>query len=79
MENLVVTVENINGVLVTTSNRVAEELGVNHKNLLAKIDKYVKKFLVDKEFFIPSEYIHPQNEQQYRNYLITKKGMEMII
>lgn len=39
-----VKVENVNGVLVTTSNRVAEELGVLHKDLLGKIDGYVSKF-----------------------------------
>ena len=31
---LIVQVENINGVLVTTSNRVAKELEVEHKNIL---------------------------------------------
>lgn len=38
MQNLVVIVEKINGILVTTSNRVAEELGVRHDHLLNKID-----------------------------------------
>lgn len=44
MELIKVSVENVNGVLVTTSNRVAEELGVQHKHLLEKIDGYVNKF-----------------------------------
>ena len=44
MNKLQVIVENVNGVLVTTSNRVAEELGVEHKNLIAKIEDYIKKF-----------------------------------
>ena len=44
MNLIKVNVENINGVLVTTSNRVAEELGVNHRDLLGKIDGYIKKF-----------------------------------
>ena len=44
MNKLQVIVENVNGVLVTTSNRVAEELGVQHKHLLEKIDGYVNKF-----------------------------------
>ena len=39
-----VTVENVNGVLVTTSNRVANELGVNHRDLTKKIDLYIKRF-----------------------------------
>lgn len=34
MEMINVKIDEINGVLVTTSNRVAEELGVSHKNLL---------------------------------------------
>lgn len=44
MNKLSVVVEKVNEVLVTTSNRVAEELGVEHKNLLVKIDSYIEKF-----------------------------------
>ena len=39
-----VNVENVKGILVTTSNRVAEELGVRHDHLLNKIDGYIAKF-----------------------------------
>lgn len=89
--DLMVKVENVNGTLVTTSNRVAEELDVSHKNLLAKIDEYIKKFnkingskgvaesSAYPDFYIPSEYIHPQNKQKYRNYLITEKGIAQLI
>ena len=62
MNELMVKIENVNGVLVTTSNRVAEELGVEHRHLLDKIDGYIDKFtkaessaLVE-EFYIPSFY-----------------------
>ena len=44
MEMIKVNVENVKGILVTTSNRVAEELGVLHKDLLEKIDGYIEKF-----------------------------------
>lgn len=44
MEMIKVNVENVKGILVTTSNRVAQELGVQHKHLLEKIDGYVNKF-----------------------------------
>lgn len=37
MEMIKVSVENVKGILVTTSNRVAEELGVLYKDLLEKI------------------------------------------
>lgn len=82
MNELVVKVENVNGVLVTTSNRVADELGVNHRDLLEKIDGYINKFgsaETSAGFYIPSNYTHHQNKQTYRNYLITKKGVAQLI
>jgi len=82
MNLIKVNVENINGVLVTTSNRVAEELGVNHRDLLGKIDGYIKKFggaELSADFYIASEYVHSQNKQTYRNYLITEKGIAQLI
>lgn len=75
-----VTVENVNGTLVTTSNRVAEELGVEHKSLLRKIDGYVNKFGSTKmchEFYIESTF--ENRGKQYRNFLITKKGIAQLI
>lgn len=81
MDNLnLVKVENINGVLVTTSNRVAEELGVEHKNLLIKIDSYIEKFgglNFSREFYIESTF--ENRGKQYRNYLITKKGVAQLV
>lgn len=81
MEDLKITIENIKGTLVTTSNRVAEELGVTHRDLCEKIDGYVKKFQsaeLSAEFYIPSNYKDTRN-RTYRNYLITKKGIAQLI
>ncbi|MEJ6465513.1 Rha family transcriptional regulator [Fusobacterium ulcerans] len=81
MQNLVVKVENKNGILVTTSNRVAEELGVRHDHLLNKIDDYVNKFSSPKlsgQFYIPSEY-KTKDGRTVRNYLITEKGIAQLI
>lgn len=81
MNELVVKVENVNGVLVTTSNRVAEELGVRHDNLLKKIDDYVNKFSspeLSGQFYIPSKY-KARDGRTARNYLITKKGIAQLI
>lgn len=81
MEELKITIENIKGTLVTTSNRVAEELGVTHRDLCEKIDGYVKKFQsaeLSAEFYIPSNYKDTRN-RTYRNYLITKKGIAQLI
>lgn len=85
MNELMVKIENVNGVLVTTSNRVAEELGVEHRHLLDKIDGYIDKFtkaessaLVE-EFYIPSFYTVDGNFKKYKNYLITKKGIAQLV
>lgn len=78
--SLIVKVEKVNDVLVTTSNRVAEELGVEHKNLLRKIDDYVEKFggsTLSHEFYIES--IYENRGKQYRNYFITEKGIAQLV
>ena len=81
MNNLIVTVEKINGILVTTSNRVAEELEVNHKDLIEKIDGYKGKFNSAEssaQFYMPSEY-KALNGRTVRNYLITEKGIAQLV
>ena len=81
MTGFVVKVENINGILVTTSNRVAEELGVNHKHLLDKIDGYIEKFNSAEllaQFYIPHNYKDSSGKTN-RNYLITKKGVAQLV
>lgn len=76
-----VTIEAVNGTLVTTSNRVAEELEVRHDHLMAKIDGYVGKFSspeVSGQFYIPSNY-KTLDGRTVRNYLITEKGVAQLI
>lgn len=76
-----VRIENINGILVTTSNRVAEELGVLHKDLLEKIDGYITRFSwaeSSAQFYIPSNY-KDKSGKSNRNYLITEKGVAQLI
>lgn len=81
MDELIVKVENVNGVLVTTSNRVAEELDVRHDHLIEKIDSYIAKFTspeLSGQFYIPSNY-KALNGRMVKNYLITKKGIAQLI
>lgn len=81
MELIKVELDNINGVLVTTSNRVAKELKVNHFDLLDKIKNYIKKFSSQElscQFYIPSTY-KASNGRTVKNYLITKKGIAQLI
>ena len=81
MELIKVSVENVKGVLVTTSNRVANELGVRHDNLLVKIEDYLSRFNSPEtsgQFYIPSVY-KASNGRTVRNYLITEKGIAQLI
>lgn len=81
MQQVLVKIENKNGTLVTTSNRVAEELGVLHKDLLEKIDGYVEKFSsaeLSAQFYITSNY-KTRDGRTVRNYLITEKGIAQLI
>lgn len=81
MEMINVKIDEVNGVLVTTSNRVAEELRINHYDLLEKIDLYISKFNspeLSGQFYIPYFY-KAKNGRKVRNYLITKKGIAQLI
>lgn len=81
MEKFKVMVINVKGTLVTTSNKVAEELGVEHRSLLRKIDDYIKKFSSAQlcaQFYISSEY-KDKSGKSNRNYLITKKGIAQLV
>ena len=79
-ELIKVEIKNVNGILVTTSNKVAEELGVNHKGLLEKIDVYISKFSraeLFAQFYTPYNY-KALNRKSNINYLITKKGVAQL-
>ncbi|MGL4424900.1 MAG: Rha family transcriptional regulator [Cetobacterium sp.] len=81
MSDLVVRIERVNNVLVTTSNRVAEELGVRHDHLLDKIMMYVGKFgspELSGQFYIPSNY-KASNGRTVKNYLVTEKGIAQLV
>lgn len=81
-ELLKVEVIQQNGILVVDSRVVAKELGVNHRDLLEKIDGYVNKFgsaKISASFYILGKYIHQQNKQEYRMYWITEKGVAQLL
>lgn len=82
---LTIVISEQTGKYVADSRIVAKELGVEHRNLLKKIDEYINKFgyaksLADpKDYYILDTYINSQNKQQYRMYWITRKGIAQLI
>ena len=76
----IIKIENNDGQLVTTSNNVAEALGVRHDNLMRRIDTLSEKFSSPQlrvQFYIPSEY-RARDGRMVRNYLITKMGVAQL-
>lgn len=78
--NGLVKILNHDGTLVVSSRQVAENFEKNHRDVLASIDDLIKGVAENSaDLFIPSEYIHEQNKQTYREYLITKDGFSLLV
>lgn len=72
-----VIIENINNQNVVTSRTLAEQLGKEHRHVLENIDKIRSAEMSAHPHMIETEYIHPQNNQRYRQYLLTKDGFTL--
>lgn len=64
--------------LVVSSRVIAKELGKRHDHVMRDLDKIkegIPKFGdTPKNIIIPSVYVNPQNNQEYREFLLTKDG-----
>lgn len=78
MENI--NIQNYCEQLVVSSREVAENFGKNHRDVLKAIDN-IKEGCEDLRtpLFIETTYIHPQNKQEYREYLLTEKGLTLYL
>ena len=66
-----------NGTLVISSRIIANELGKKHKHVIESIEKIMKEGSAEisaTPLFIENFYIHEQNKQKYKEYLLTKDG-----
>lgn len=74
-------IENKNGILVVDSRILAKYLGVEHKNLLKKIESYIERFssaTLVAQFYILSNYTSLDG-RTVKNYLITEKGVSQLL
>ncbi|WP_018123391.1 Rha family transcriptional regulator [Desulfovibrio oxyclinae] len=69
-----VTVEN--GKAMTTSLKVAEVFGKRHDAVLRDIRNLVGKGVHN---FVETPYVHPQNGQEYRMYLMDRDGFSLLV
>jgi len=73
-------IENLDGVLIVDSRKLAKKLKIEHFNLLIKIDGYVERFgnlKLSHEFYIESTF--ESRGKQYKHYLITEMGIAQLI
>lgn len=68
------------GNIVTNSLLVAEKFGKNHRDVLEAIDE-IMKGVAEKsaDLFQETQYVHPQNKQQYRMYIMNRDGFSLLV
>lgn len=77
-----IQVINNNGELVVSSHKVAEDFGRTHNHILRDIGSIIEgvsKLGQGKEMFYKTTYIHPQNGQEYPEYLMNRDGFCLLI
>lgn len=72
MNQITVTVENVNGKLVVSSRVIAEQLGKRHDHIIRDLQKILTNPNVG-ALIIPSEYKDKKGEMR-KKYLLTKDG-----
>lgn len=84
MGNIDVNINKINlggeEINVVSSRDIAQGIGKEHKHVLETIDKILESGggrNLGKPMIISSTYIHPQNKQEFREYLLTKDGFTL--
>lgn len=80
MTNEIITI-NHNGQIVVSSRDVAEKFEKRHDRVLDAIRETLKglpKIVETPEMFFQSTYIHPQNGQEYPEYLMTRDGFSLL-
>ena len=74
-----INIENQDGTLIVSSREVAENFEKRHDNVLKDVDEL---FLGSPQnlgdLFIENYYTHPQNKQNYREYLMTRDGFTLL-
>lgn len=73
-------VEIENGMVFTTSNKIAEEFGIMHKHILEKIDSFTDEISTVKfnEMYREFEYTNSRN-RKYKSYKINRDGYMFLV
>ena len=83
-----IQVINNNGTLVVSSRKVAEDFGKRHDKLLFEIERMYGDLIAAEgmhqmvdtpQMFFIHKYIHPQNGQSYKEYLMNRDGFSLLV
>jgi anti-repressor protein len=77
--NININIENREGKLVVSSRLVAEVFNKRHDILLRDIDNILSGCPQICGDLIKSSYINEQNKQEYREFLLTEKGLNLYL
>lgn len=89
MNNLI-NIRNLDGILTVSSREIAENFNKRHDKLSSEIERMYGDYIYDPEqdkstlnggnpLFIRNWYIHPQNKQRYKEYLLTRDGFSLLV
>lgn len=68
-----------NGQAVTTSRQVAENFGKRHDNVIRDVEDIMGSLKIeDTHMFYKTTYKHPQNNQQYPEYIMNRDGFTLL-
>lgn len=74
-----IPIQNSAGKLVVSSRIVANVFGKEHRHVLEALDTMLEGCAEMSADLIQSNYINEQNKQEYREYLLTKKGLNLYL
>ncbi len=66
------------GQVVVSSRQVAENFRKDHRNVLASIKEIIGVAENSADLFYETTYVHPQNKQQYTEYLMNRDGFTLL-
>jgi len=80
MKKDLINISNEQGILVVSSREVALNFEKQHRDVLESIRNLISGVAEKSaDLFIETEYQHPQNQQWYKEYLLTRDGFSLLV
>lgn len=82
--NEIINLENKDGIPVVSSREIAERFGKRHDKLTSEIKRMYSDLIGSTQngghpMFMENMYVNEQNNQEYREYLLTRDGFSLLV